>query len=106
MFTATPLVLSYHMFNRGDLPQAIVKSIACSEFCVLSLMCFLSAAAHGVLFRDTIDPLLRGITGVLAPLGRGIREFVYLVGFVTLTDGCKFDKARAYLAYRRSAEVD
>lgn len=69
-------------------------------------MSFISAAAYGVLFRNSSDPRLTNNVGVLAPLGSRVRQFVYTVGFSTLIGDCRLDNTLAYLAYRRSAEID
>lgn len=83
--------MAYHSLIEGNLPKDVVRSIACYEFCVLSLMYFLSAAAYGVLYRHSSDHRLRDNVGVLAPLGVKVRHLVDSVGFKTLIDGCDLD---------------
>lgn len=74
------------------MPTAIVGTIACSEFCVLSLMFFFYEATYGVIYRQSDDPRLRDNVGVLAPMSDMVRDFVYRTYFLAIIEGCDIDK--------------
>lgn len=70
------------------------------------LKSFFHAAGRGRVFRESSNPRLRNNTGVLLPFGHRVRELVDAVSFNNILEGCPLYMSNAYLAYRRSAEVD
>jgi len=107
LFVATPPVFAYHTgdYKKPWGPQAI-DGIAAAEFTVLSLMSFLAAAESGVMHRHSRDPRLKDNEGILMRLGPEVRLRIGEMGFLEILQGCNFDKAKAYLAYSRSSEID
>lgn len=108
LFVATPPVFTYHSgqhFADGGY-RLWIEAIAVSEFIVLSLMSFLCAAESGVMYRESSDPRLCGNEGVLLPLGKETRAGIDQMGFLNVIRRTRFSRASAYLAYRRSGEVD
>lgn len=91
-FVANPPVLSYHSREviEGIELNDLVMSITLSEFFVLSIMYFLSAAEAGFMYLDSSDPWLSGNTGILMTLGPDKRNFIVYLGFLNTLSGFQF----------------
>lgn len=58
------------------------------------------------MFHESSDSRLKNNTGVFMPSGRHMQAFVHAIGFAAIMKGCYLENISAYLAYRRSPEMN
>lgn len=104
-----PVFAYYSMFTMRTTRQDLLFRVAILECFVSKLIAFLLFAVIGVpsRLRNAFSRVFNCVSeGGLFAIPFRLREFVVDIAFFKIIRQCSFDASLAFLAYRRSVEVD